>query len=48
MREQYIKIAQGFVLVYSITSQSTFDDLTDAKKQILRVKDRDYVSLTVK
>ncbi|VDO61215.1 unnamed protein product [Heligmosomoides polygyrus] len=34
---------QGFVLVYSITAQSTFNDLMDLRDQILRVKDTDEV-----
>lgn len=34
-----MKNGQGFVLVYSITSQSTFNDLIDIKEQITRVKD---------
>ena len=38
MRDLYMKNGQGFVLVYSITSQSTFSDLQDLKEQILRVK----------
>ena len=40
-----MKNGQGFILVYSITSQSTFNDLQDLREQILRVKDRDDVSL---
>ena len=43
MRDLYMKNGQGFVLVYSITSQSTFNDLHDLREQILRVKDRDDV-----
>ena len=39
-----MKNGQGFVLVYSITSQSTFNDLPDLREQILRVKDQDDVS----
>jgi len=39
MRDLYMKNGQGFILVYSITAQSTFNDLTDIKDQILRVKD---------
>jgi hypothetical protein len=31
-------LVQGFVLVYSITAQSTFNDLQDLREQILRVK----------
>ena len=43
-----MKNNQGFVLVYSITSQSSFSDLCDLREQILRVKDRDDVSGRVK
>ena len=39
-----MKNGQGFVLVYSITSQSSFDDLAELREQILRVKDTDDVS----
>ena len=39
MRDLYMKNGQGFVLVYSITSQATFNDLIDIKDQIMRVKD---------
>ena len=39
MRDLYVKNGQGFVLVYSITSQATFNDLIDIKDQIMRVKD---------
>ena len=38
MRDLYMKNGQGFVLVYSITAQSTFNDLQDLREQILRVK----------
>lgn len=43
MRDLYMKNGQGFVLVYSITAQSTFNDLMDLRDQILRVKDSDDV-----
>lgn len=45
MRDLYMKNGQGFILVYSITSQSTFNDLHDLREQILRVKDRDDVPM---
>ena len=45
MRDLYMKNGQGFLLVYSITAQSTFNDLQDLRQQILRVKDTDDVSL---
>eukprot|EP00064_Thunnus_orientalis_P012970 superscaffoldBa00002054_g13006 len=37
MRDLYMKNGQGFALVYSITAQSTFNDLQDLREQILRV-----------
>src|SRR4029434_1643801 len=43
MRDLYMKNGQGFALVYSITAQSTFNDLQDLREQILRVKDTDDV-----
>lgn len=42
-----MKNGQGFALVYSITAQSTFNDLQDLREQILRVKDTDDVSFLV-
>ena len=44
MRDLYMKNGQGFVLVYSITAQGTFNDLMDLRDQILRVKDMNDVS----
>ena len=45
MRDLYMKNGMGFLLVYSITVQSTFNDLQDLREQILRVKDMDDVSI---
>lgn len=39
MRDLYVKNGQGFVLVYSITSQATFNDLTEFYDRIMRIKD---------
>eukprot|EP00035_Acanthoeca_spectabilis_P019934 m.430305 g.430305 ORF g.430305 m.430305 type:complete len:190 (+) comp17145_c0_seq1:135-704(+) len=47
MRDLYMKNGQGFVLVYSITAQGTFGDLTDLRAQILRVKDNDVVPMVM-
>ncbi|KAI9331234.1 small GTPase superfamily [Zopfochytrium polystomum] len=47
MRDLYMKNGQGFVLVYSITSQATFNDLVELREQILRVKDTDKVPLVL-
>ncbi|XP_076447969.1 ras-related protein Rap1 [Babylonia areolata] len=45
MRDLYMKNGQGFLLVYSITAQSTFNDLQELREQILRVKDTDDVPM---
>ncbi|CAI9719653.1 ras-related protein Rap1 [Octopus vulgaris] len=45
MRDLYMKNGQGFLLVYSITAQSTFNDLQDLREQILRVKDTNDVPM---
>ncbi|CBY23745.1 unnamed protein product [Oikopleura dioica] len=45
MRDLYMKNGQGFALVYSITSQSTLQDLNEIREQILRVKDAEDVPL---
>eukprot|EP00056_Hartaetosiga_gracilis_P014214 m.240012 g.240012 ORF g.240012 m.240012 type:complete len:187 (+) comp14365_c0_seq1:148-708(+) len=47
MRDLYMKNGQGFVLVYSITAQSTFNDLSDLREQILRVKDTEEVPMVL-
>jgi len=45
MRDLYMKNGQGFVLVYSITAQATFNDLLELHDQIVRVKDTDAVPM---
>lgn len=45
MRDLYMKNGQGFVLVFSIIAQSTFNDLPDMREQILRVKDSEDVPI---
>lgn len=40
-----MKNGQGFVLVYSIIAQSTFNDLPDLREQILRIKESDKVPM---
>ncbi|KAL5499573.1 hypothetical protein EMCRGX_G011014 [Ephydatia muelleri] len=43
MRDLYMKNGQGFVLVYSITSQASFRDVSDIREQVTRVKNRDDI-----
>jgi len=45
MRELYMKHGNGFILVYSIISSATFNDLPDIKDQIVRVKETEDVPL---
>jgi GTPase KRas protein len=41
MREQYMRTGEGFLLVYSITSRNSFEEVGTYHQQILRVKDKD-------
>ena len=41
MREQYMRSGEGFLLVFSVTDRSSFEEVYKFHKQILRVKDRD-------
>jgi len=45
MRDQYMRTGQGFLLVYAITSRSSFDEIAAFRDQILRVKDKDHVPM---
>lgn len=45
MRDLYIKNGQGFVIVYSVTSQQTFQDIKNMQEQIIRVKGTDKVPI---
>lgn len=47
MRDQYMRTGQGFVMVYSITSRSSFDEINAFREQILRVKDKDTVPMVL-
>lgn len=41
MREQYMRTGEGFIIVFSITSRASFEEIIQYQQQILRVKDRD-------
>lgn len=47
MRDLYMRNGQGFVLVYSIVADSTFDEIPTLHDQILRVKDVETVPLVL-
>ena len=44
MRDQYVRTGQGFYIVYSTTSRSSFDEVRAIIYQIRRVKDEDSFS----
>jgi small GTP-binding protein len=39
LRDQYMKTGQGFILVYSITSTTSFEAASKLRTQILRIKE---------
>jgi len=41
MREQYMRTGEGFLLVFSVTDRSSFEEISKFQIQILRVKDKD-------
>ncbi|XP_052798848.1 ras-related protein M-Ras-like [Mya arenaria] len=41
MREQYMRKGDGFMLVYSVTDPSSYENIANFHGQILRVKDKD-------
>lgn len=47
MRELYMKQGQGFLLVFSITSLSSLQELYELREQIIRIKDDDNVPLVI-
>ena len=47
MREQYMRTGEGFLLVYSITSRSSFEEILTFYQQVLRVKDKDYFPMVM-
>ncbi|KAI0216668.1 RAS1 protein [Massospora cicadina] len=47
MREQYMRTGEGFLLVYSLTSRESYEEIVTFHEQILRVKDRDIFPMVV-
>jgi len=41
MRDLYMKDANGFLLIYSVASRSSFLEIQDLHDEIMRIKDRD-------
>ena len=47
MRTQYMRTGEGFLLVYSITSRTSFQEINAFHQQILRVKDQENVPIII-
>ena len=45
MRNQFMKQGQGFLLVFSMTSRITFEELTNLHTQIQQAKDDEHVPI---
>merc|ERR1712183_202455 len=45
MRDQYMRTGEGFLCVFSITSRTSFEEISSFREQILRVKDMDEVPM---
>lgn len=41
MRDQYMRLGQGFLLVYSITDRSSFDEMVIFHEKIYKAQDKD-------
>lgn len=41
MRDSYMRKGDGFLLVFSVDSQSSFQEVVQFQEQILRIKDAD-------
>lgn len=46
-RELYMKQGQGFLLVFSITSMSSLNELSELREQIIRIKDDEKVPIVI-
>jgi Ras-related protein Rap-1B len=46
-RELYIQTGQGFLLVFSITSQSSLTELYELREQIIRIKKDESVPIVI-
>merc|ERR1719249_211094 len=47
MREQYMRSGEGFLLVFSLTERTSYEEIYKFHKQVLRVKDRDEFPMLI-
>jgi Ras-related protein Rap-1B len=47
MRDLYMKSGQGFLLVFSISSRASFDELEGLRDDIIRIKDDEKIPIVI-
>ncbi|KXX80875.1 Ras-related protein Rap-1 [Madurella mycetomatis] len=47
MRDLYMKTGQGFLLVFSISSRTSFEELETLRDDIIRIKDDDKIPIVI-
>lgn len=45
LRDQWIRECEGFVIIYSITAKTSFEQVSVFKEQVMRVKDSDKLPI---
>eukprot|EP00794_Sanderia_malayensis_P016885 gene16885-18591_t len=47
MRDQYMRTGEGFLCVFAVNNRKSFDDISQYREQIQRVKDSDNVPIVL-
>eukprot|EP00008_Paramoeba_atlantica_P011818 CAMPEP_0201488594 /NCGR_PEP_ID=MMETSP0151_2-20130828/19244_1 /ASSEMBLY_ACC=CAM_ASM_000257 /TAXON_ID=200890 /ORGANISM="Paramoeba atlantica, Strain 621/1 / CCAP 1560/9" /LENGTH=186 /DNA_ID=CAMNT_0047873917 /DNA_START=68 /DNA_END=628 /DNA_ORIENTATION=+ len=47
MRDQYMRVGEGFLCVYSVNSRSSFEEIDQFRESILRAKDEEAVPMVL-
>lgn len=45
MRDQYMRTGEGFLLVFAVNNAKSFEDISNYREQIKRVKDAEEVPM---
>lgn len=48
MRDQYMRTGEGFLLVFAVNNAKSFEDISNYREQIKRVKDAEEVPMVCK
>ena len=47
MRDQYMRTGEGFLIVFAVNNAKSFEDITQYREQIKRVKDAEEVPMVM-